>query len=91
MRTIERSSKFKKDFKRIAKSLGSQTLDKLLTDALELLLNDRPLPTSYKDHELTNAAGIRDCHLKPDLVLLYERPDDHTLRLIRLGSHSDLF
>lgn len=91
MRTIERSSKFKKDYKRILKSLGSQKLDELLTDALELLLADAPLPASYKDHELTNASGIRDCHLKPDLVLLYERPDATTLRLIRLGSHSDLF
>jgi mRNA interferase YafQ len=34
--------------------------------------------------------GLRDCHLKPDLILIYEKPDSETLRLIRLGSYSDL-
>ena len=33
---------------------------------------------------------FRDCHVKPDLVLIYEKPDDDTLRLVRLGSHSEL-
>jgi hypothetical protein len=28
--------------------------------------------------------------LKPDLVLIYQKPDDETLRLVRLGSHSEL-
>ena len=34
--------------------------------------------------------GFRDCHIRPDLVLIYEKPDAHTLRLVRLGSHSEL-
>jgi addiction module RelE/StbE family toxin len=33
----------------------------------------------------------RECHLKPDLLLVYKKPDDETLRLVRLGSHSELF
>jgi mRNA interferase YafQ len=32
----------------------------------------------------------RDCHLRPDLVLIYKKPDSATLQLIRLGSHSEL-
>ena len=32
----------------------------------------------------------RDCHVKPDLVLIYRKPDDETLQLVRLGSHSEL-
>ena len=32
----------------------------------------------------------RDCHVKPDLVLIYQKPDADTLRLVRLGSHSEL-
>ncbi|OZA58728.1 MAG: YafQ family addiction module toxin, partial [Sphingomonadales bacterium 39-62-4] len=36
-------------------------------------------------------AGYRDCHVKPDLVLIYAKPDDATLRLARLGSHSEVF
>ena len=35
-------------------------------------------------------SGFRDCHIKPDLVLIYEKPDTDTLRLVRLGSHSEL-
>lgn len=33
--------------------------------------------------------GYRECHIKPDLI--YRKPDAHTLRLARLGSHSELF
>jgi len=29
-------------------------------------------------------------HNAADLVLIYEKPDVHTLRLVRLGSHSEL-
>jgi mRNA interferase YafQ len=36
-------------------------------------------------------AGYRECHIKPDLLLIYKKPDDETLRLARLGSHSELF
>ncbi|WP_438270874.1 type II toxin-antitoxin system YafQ family toxin [Rhodomicrobium lacus] len=44
-----------------------------------------------RDHALTgNWAGHRECHLKPDLLLIYDKPDDETLVLRRLGSHSDL-
>ena len=35
-------------------------------------------------------SGFRDCHVKPDLVLIYEKPGTDTLRLVRLGSHSEL-
>jgi mRNA interferase YafQ len=38
-----------------------------------------------------NWAGYRECHLKPDLLLIYCKPDASTLRLARLGSHSELF
>ena len=36
----------------------------------------------WKDH--------RNCHIKPDLVLIYQKPDTDTLRLVRLGHHSEL-
>jgi len=34
--------------------------------------------------------SLRDCHIKPDLVLIYSKPDNQTLRLVRLGSHVEL-
>lgn len=32
----------------------------------------------------------RDCHLRPDLVLIYRKVDADILQLVRLGSHSEL-
>ena len=92
MRTIERSTAFKHDYKREAKSRYRATLDDILVPVLTALANDKPLQSHYRDHDLSGAwAGYRDCHIKPDLVLIYRKPDAKTLRLARLGSHSELF
>lgn len=49
------------------------------------------LSPSNVDHPLTgNWLGFRDCHIKPDLLLIY-RIDNNQLQLARIGSHSDLF
>jgi mRNA interferase YafQ len=60
----------------------------MLSDALALLAADKPLPERFRDHALVGQ--WKDCHLRPDLVLIYRKPDDATLRLLRLGSHSEL-
>ena len=36
-------------------------------------------------------ADNRDCHIRPDLILIYRKPDADRLELVRLGSHSELF
>lgn len=85
MRSLERTNTFKRDFKKHG------DLDTALIEILYLLLNDKPLPQQYKDHELIgNWKGFRECHIKPDLLLIYRKNDD-LLQLVRLGSHSDLF
>ncbi len=57
----------------------------------DALANDQTLDRRHGDHPLRGKlADYRDCHVKPDLVLMYEKPDADTLRLIRLGSHSEL-
>ena len=57
-----------------------------------LLLTDQVLPPPLRDHALTGDwVGYRDCHIKPDLVMIYAKPDANTLRLVSLGSHSALF
>ncbi len=92
MRTIERSSTFKRDYKRVKATARHGNVDTLLSALLAQLLLDQSLPASNRDHPLGGAwAGYRDCYLKPDLVLIYAKPDAHTLRLARLGSHSELF
>jgi mRNA interferase YafQ len=55
------------------------------------LANDEPLPESLRDHALGGEwKDHRDCHVKPDLVLIYIKPDADTLQRVRLGSHSEL-
>ncbi|KMQ72798.1 YafQ toxin protein [Candidatus Burkholderia pumila] len=53
----------------------------------------RRCPRSNLDHALIGEwSDHRDCHLKPDLVLIliYRKPDPSTLQLVRLGSHTEL-
>lgn len=93
MRTIERATAFKRDYRRVkADSRHASNIDALLIDVLALLTADEPLPEKNRDHALSGEwKGYRDCHLKPDLLLVYAKPDAETLRLVRLGSHSELF
>ena len=63
-----------------------------MSTVVELLVSDQVLPENTRDHALTGDwAGYRECHLKPDLLLIYRKPEVDTLRLARLGSHSELF
>lgn len=92
MRTIERSSAFKRDYKREAKGKHQATLDDMLKPVLVALATDQPLETPHREHDLSgNWAGYRECHVKPDLLLIYRKADAGMLRLARLGSHSALF
>lgn len=91
MRTIKRTSRFRKDYKREAKGLHRATLDADLLAAVSLLAADATLPEKFRDHPLAGEwIDHRDCHIKPDLVLIYRAPDPETLELVRLGSHSEL-
>jgi len=93
MRTIERSSAFKRDFKRAkAAPRHRKDLDSLVSTVVARLVSDQVLPSNYRDHALSGDwAGYRECHIKPDLLLIYRKPGADTLRLARLGSHSELF
>jgi mRNA interferase YafQ len=91
MRTIEKSKQFRKDYKRCSKSLYAALLDDRLQDVLGYLMAGVPLPDEYRDHQLkANWKGCRDCHVFPDLVLIYRFLGDSVLRLVRLGTHSEL-
>ena len=91
MRTIRPTSRFRRDFKRELKGLNGGTLDAMLTPVIDLLAADATLPPRYRDHPLTgNWIDCRDCHIRPDLVLIYRKPDEDSLELVRLGSHSEL-
>lgn len=91
MRAIKQSGQFKRDLKRESKGHHRQALQREFVAIVSTLASDQPLETACRDHALTgNWKGYRDCHVKPDLVLIYSKPDDETLQLVRLGSHSEL-
>jgi mRNA interferase YafQ len=92
MRTTEWTSAFKRDYKRIKATPRHKDIEILLPQISSLLADDKPLPERHRDHGLGgNWIGHRECHLKPDLLLIYKLPDDSTLRMVRMGSHSELF
>ena len=60
---------------------------------IKKLAEGEVLDATYKDHKLIgNYLGCRECHIKPDLLLIYRINNDILeLALTRVGSHSDLF
>ena len=91
MRTINYTSRFKKDYKREKSGHHGKALDHLLEDILQQLVFDKQLPQRNADHPLSGEwSDHRDCHIKPDLILIYRKDDENNLILVRLGSHSEL-
>ena len=91
MRRISRTNQFKRDYKRESRGQYRLISDELLTDVITCLVSDTVLPPQYRDHALVgNWSDCRDCHLKPDLVLIYQITNND-ITLIRLGSHAELF
>lgn len=69
MLRIIRSNKFKTDIKKIRdkKALAE------LKIVLELLAANKELPTKYRAHSLIGYyQGYMECHVKPDLLLIYK-------------------
>jgi len=92
MREIRRTSAFKRDYKREKRGAHGKALDARLAETVTALSNDEELPAAQRDHALIGEwRGFRDCHVWPDLVLIYGKPDKGVLDLVRLGSHSELF
>lgn len=92
MRTIEWTAAFKRDYKRVKATPRHKDSETLLPEIATLLADDRPLAEKHRDHALGgNWKDHRECHLKPDLLLIYKLPNDEILRLVRMGSHSELF
>ena len=89
------SSKFRKQYKKL-----NQKDKEITKKIINKLLNDEILELKYKDHKLIGKyAGFRECHIKPDLLLIYKKENNASsgqlpiliLVCIAIGSHSDLF
>lgn len=90
MLKIRYRNKFKKDLKKVL-SQGHKIGE--LQVVLDLLVQQKTLPEKYCDHALIgNYIGYRECHIRPDWLLIYKVEDDIlTLTLTRTGSHSELY
>ena len=94
MREVFPRNEFKRDLRRVARSPYRQLLVKGVEfDRVKYMLaTEIPLPPRYRDHPLHGQyEGSRDCHIRPDLVLVYTLEGEDLLILERLGSHADLF
>ena len=90
MYTVKFTSAFKKGY-RLMKKRGLDTA--LLDRIVDRLRQGIPLEEKHRDHELTgDFRGFRECHIKPDWLLVYLIEDDIlTLTLVETGTHSDIF
>ncbi|MBR0488362.1 type II toxin-antitoxin system YafQ family toxin [Candidatus Saccharibacteria bacterium] len=83
---------FKKDIK-LAKKRGYNM--QLLAEVITYMINEEEIPPKYKDHALINNKkykNVRELHVNPDWLLIYRiEKGVELLRLVRTGTHSDLF
>ncbi|TLD94666.1 type II toxin-antitoxin system YafQ family toxin [Helicobacter jaachi] len=88
MYNLETTKRFDKQYKKLSAKDKEQTLK-----IIEKLLAGERLEPRYKDHKLQGIyKDFRECHIKPDLLLIYQKHEDIlVLACIALGSHSDLF
>jgi mRNA interferase YafQ len=90
MRQVIPTKQFKNDLKKLSRIKRYNKQD--LHEVVAQLANDQALDTKYKDHSLSgNWAHYRECHIKPDWLLIYKKVEDDTLILARTGTHSELF
>lgn len=92
LKSVFRTTQFKKDFKVLLKKHYSPDKLKQAIDAL-MAQNKQLLSTKYRDHPLTgNRKGYREIHIEGDWLVIY-RVEKQELQLVltRTGSHDDLF
>ena len=84
------TSQFKKDYKLAQKR--HVDIDELFK-VISMLQKQEPLPEEKRDHSLVgNYKGYRECHVRPDLLLIYKvKKEELELLLFRIGTHSDLY
>jgi mRNA interferase YafQ len=89
MKTIKKSSQFKKDIKHYA---NKPIKIAKLTKVIELLTNGNSLPKEYEAHKLKGQyEGCLECHIESDFLLIWVDENSDIIYLVRLGSHSELF
>lgn len=89
MKILKLTSRFKKDLKRIQNN--PRRLNNVET-VLRLLRDTGKVPLQYKPHLLTgNYAGCMECHVENDYLLIWIDESEQIIKLLRLGSHAEVF
>jgi len=90
MMTLETTTQFRKDYKRV-KRRGYNLA--LLKTVIDTLLMGEPLDIRNRDHALSgDMAKYRECHVQPNWLLIYRIEQDHLILIVhRTGTHADLF
>ena len=89
MNTLKLTSQFKKDLKRYKHK--PEVIDKL-EEILKLLVNNLPIPEVNRPHVLTgNYSGYMECHVESDTLLIWWDKEAGIIKLVRFGTHSELF
>ena len=89
MKTLKITTQFKKDLKRYKNR--PKVIEKL-EFILGLLQNELPIPEENKPHPLTgNYRGHMECHVENDTLLIWWDKESDIFKLVRFGTHSELF
>lgn len=89
MSKLQPTTQFKKDLKRYK---HNETVLSKLETILNLLETDKPIPEENRPHPLTgNYRGHMECHVESDTLLIWYDKEAGVIRLVRFGSHSELF
>ena len=89
MNVLQLTSQFKKDLKRYKHK--REVLDKL-ESILSLLASGEPIPEINRPHILTgNYKGYMECHVESDTLLIWWDKEAGIIKLVRFGTHSELF
>jgi mRNA interferase YafQ len=92
VREVVAKNSFKRDFKKAHKQglIGENEILEI-QKIVQHIANNEPLDPKYKDHALQfDYNGCRDCHIKPNLVLVYKIVENSVF-LTRIGRHQDIF
>lgn len=89
MKYLQPTTQYRKDYKRIRHNPAKV---RALTEVLEMLRNEQPIPAAYKPHMLKGQyKGCMECHIQDDYLLIWFDEERDIIELVRLGTHSELF
>ena len=88
---IVKTKRFKTAYKRVKQLQGFKK--DVFEEVVTALANGKKLDKKHKDHKLTGQLkSFNECHLAPDILLLYQIDDDILiLTLVSVGNHAQFF